>query len=165
MATISASATINARKHPGRAGEVPTGWADFLRSHATITRQLDAALRAGHGLSLNEYEVLLQLWLSEEGRLRRVDLADRLLITQGGVTRLLAGLERHGLVERAKCDEDARVVYAQLTSAGGRKLASARREHLRDVRRLFADHFDAAEGETLGKLLARLHRDGSDAEC
>jgi DNA-binding MarR family transcriptional regulator len=164
MATASAAARIKPRG-PRGSGEVPTGWVEFLRAHATITRQLDAALREGHGLSLNEYEVLLQLWLTEEGRLRRVDLAERLLITQGGVTRLLAGLERQGLVERAKCANDARVVYAQLTTAGSRKLASARNEHLQEVRRLFADHFDRAEQQMLGELLARLHRDRTEAEC
>src|SRR4029450_2086923 len=107
MATASAAARIKPRG-PRGSGEVPTGWVEFLRAHATITRQLDAALREGHGLSLNEYEVLLQLWLTEEGGLRRVDLAERLLITQGGVTRLLAGLARQGLVERAQCANDAR---------------------------------------------------------
>jgi DNA-binding MarR family transcriptional regulator len=165
MATPTATATTNARKDPRGSGEVPTGWVDFLRAHATITRPLDAALRRGHDLSLNEYEVLLQLWLTDEGRLRRVDLAERLLITQGGVTRLLAGLERQGLVERAKCASDARVVYAQLTPAGSRKLASARKEHLQDVRRLFADRLDRAEQGRLRDLLARLHRDRAEAEC
>jgi DNA-binding MarR family transcriptional regulator len=165
MATAPASATTNARKGPRGTTEVPTGWVDFLRAHATITRQLDAALRQSHGLTLNEYEVLLQLWLSEERRLRRVDLAERLLITQGGVTRLLAGLERQRLVERGKSKGDARVVYALLTTAGSRKLASARKQHLQDVRRLFADHFDRAELDALGELLSRLHPDRAGAEC
>ena len=101
-------------------------------------------MRAGHRLSLNQYEVLLQLWLAEDRRLRRVvDLADRLLITQGGVTRLLAGLERDGLVQRAPCPEDGRVVYAHLTAAGAGRLEAARDDHLAEVERLFADRFSA----------------------
>jgi DNA-binding MarR family transcriptional regulator len=156
MTTLETAATTGTERPPRRTGEVPTGWVDFLRAHAAITRRLDAALREHHGLSLNEYEVLLKLWLSDEGRLRRVDLAQHLLITQGGVTRLLAGLERQGLVERAKCDADARVVYAQLTGAGSRKLAWARKDHLRDVRRLFADHFAPEELQLLAGMLARL---------
>ena len=91
-------------------------------------------MRAGHDLSLNEYEVLLQLWLAEERRLRRVDLAGRLLLSQGGITRLLAGLEREGLVERAGCPEDRRVVYAHLTAAGAERLEAARGDHLAEVR-------------------------------
>jgi DNA-binding MarR family transcriptional regulator len=137
-------------------GEPPAAWVEFLKAHAATTRELDLALRHSHGLSVNEYEVLLQLWLAEGSRMRRVDLADRLLITQGGMTRLLAGLEQQGLVERAPCPDDARVVYAQLTRAGERRLELARRDHLADVRRLFADRFSRSELEQLAGLLARL---------
>ncbi len=113
-------------------------------------------MRDRHGLSLNEYEVLLQLWLADERRLRRVDLAQRLLVTQGGITRLLAGLERAGLVERVPCPDDGRVAYAQLTADGARRLEAAREDHLAEVERLFADRFDPSELATLGTLLARL---------
>lgn len=143
---------------PATAEQALAAWVDFLRAHVVITRELDQALHERHRLSLNEYEVLLQLWLAEERRLRRVDLADQLLITQGGVTRLLAGLERDGLVERAACEADRRVVYAQLTSAGRRRLESARRDHLADVGRLFADRFSAAEMRTLERLFSRLRQ-------
>ncbi len=129
---------------------------DFLRAHAAITRELDLSMRDRHDLSLNEYEVLLQLWLAEDRRLRRVDLAERLLITQGGVTRLLAGLEREGLVERVPCADDGRVVYAHLTAAGHRRLEAARRDHLVEVERLFGDRYSAGELTTLGDLLSRL---------
>ncbi|MEK6277241.1 MAG: MarR family transcriptional regulator [Actinomycetota bacterium] len=139
----------------------PDAWVELLRGHATLTRRMDAALRELHGLSLNEYEVLLQLGFADEGRLRRVDLAERLLITQGGVTRLLAGLERKGLVDRANCESDARVVYAELTAQGRRKLASARRAHLEDVRDQFSSRFSASELKALGELLSRL----SDADA
>lgn len=113
-------------------------------------------MREAHELSLNEYEVLLQLWLEEERRLRRVDLAGRLLLSQGGITRLLAGLEREGLVERAGCPEDRRVVYAHLTAAGAERLEAARGDHLAEVQRLFADRFEPAELATLAELLSRL---------
>ena len=136
----------------------PPAWLEFLRGHAALTRRLDAEMRAAHGLSLNEYEVMLQLFLAEDGRLRRVDLADRLLISQGGVTRLLAGLEKRGLVRRAPCDEDGRVVYAELTASGEELAARARDEHLAEVDRLFTDRFAAPELEQLAALLGRLER-------
>jgi DNA-binding MarR family transcriptional regulator len=136
--------------------QAPAAWVDFLRAHAAITRELDLELRAQHGFSLNEYEILLQLWLAEGSRLRRVDLARQLLITQGGVTRLLAGLELEGLVERASSAEDGRVVYAQLTGSGRRRLEAARRDHLAEVERLFSDRFSGAELTVLEDLLARL---------
>lgn len=136
--------------------DVPKSWLEFLRAHASITRELDQEMRAEHGLSLNEYEVLLQLWLSGEGRMRRVDLAQRLLISQGGITRLLAGLERRGLVARVPSPDDARVAYAEMTAEGRRLISVARRSHLADVRRLFADRFSGAELEQLAELLGRL---------
>jgi DNA-binding MarR family transcriptional regulator len=128
-----------------------------------LTRQLDAALREEHELTLNEYEVLLHLWLEEESKLRRVDLADRMLITQGGITRLLATLEERGLVERAPCPTDARVVYACLTRSGTRRIEAARRSHLADVRRLFAARFSEAEIQAFAGLMGRL-RESLEAE-
>jgi DNA-binding MarR family transcriptional regulator len=142
------------------AGLPPAAWARLLRGHAGLTRRMDATLRERHGLNLNEYEVLLQLRNAEEGRLRGVDLAQRLVITQGGVTRLLAGLEKDGLVERYSCKDDQRVVWAGLSEAGEEKLAAARATHLEDVRRLFSDRFSAAELDQLGELLGRIDPGG-----
>ncbi len=149
-------AAARTRAEPTTVDDAPDAWVDFLRAHAAITRELDLDLRRAHDLSLSQYEVLLQLWRTEEHRLRRVDLAERLLISQGGVTRLLAGLEREGLVERASCETDRRVVYAQLTPDGVRRVEAARCDHLTDVARLFGDRFSAAEMRTLGGLLAHL---------
>jgi DNA-binding MarR family transcriptional regulator len=139
-----------------RRGAPPRAWIELIRAHATLTRRMDAALRELHGLNLSEFEVLLQLGFEEEGRLRRVDLSQRLLITQGGITRLLAGLERQGFVQRASCDSDARVVYAELTEEGRRKLESARPAHRDDIRRLFSDRFSGEELDQLAELLGRL---------
>ena len=147
------------------AERAPEAWVRFLRSHATLTRRMDATLRELHGLSLNEFEILLQLWHAEDERLRRVDLAEHLVVTQGGITRLLAGLERQGLVERQSCESDARVVYACLTEEGERKLVAARETHLGDVRRMFGDRFSKPELEEMATLLARLDEaEGDDLD-
>jgi DNA-binding MarR family transcriptional regulator len=130
-----------------------------------LTRSMDAALRELHGLNLSEFEVLMQISFEEEGRLRRVDLAQRLLITQGGITRLLAGMESKGLVQRATCDTDARVVYTELTEAGRDKLESARLTHRNDVRRLISDRFSGEELDQLGELLGRLAGPHDDDSC
>src|SRR6476619_4348424 len=90
-------------------------WVSFLRAHAAITRELSAQLQRVHGLTLNDYEVLLHLSYAEGGMLRRVDLAERVLLTASGITRLLEGLERCGYVSKETCASDARVSYAQLT--------------------------------------------------
>ena len=95
---------------------------NFLRSHAALTRALNGELVTAHGLTINDYEVLLHLQQTPGHRLRRVDLAERLLLTASGITRLLEGLERAGYVAKARCDSDARVTYAVITAAGEAKL-------------------------------------------
>src|SRR5205823_11301347 len=90
-------------------------WVRLMRAQAAASRELSSRLVADHGLTLNDFEALLHLAQAEDGALRRVDLAERLLLTQSGVTRLLDGLERTGCVEKASCSSDARVSYAVLT--------------------------------------------------
>jgi DNA-binding MarR family transcriptional regulator len=141
-------------------------WKRFLRAHAALTRQLSADLVAEHGLTINDYEVLLHLARAPEQRLRRVDLVDRILLTPSGITRLLEGLERAELVERAQCDEDRRVVYAKLTPAGADKLREAARTHVAGIESLFIGRFSDDELATLASLLSRLPAAGDDnAEC
>jgi DNA-binding MarR family transcriptional regulator len=137
-------------------------WVGFLRAQAAVIRELNADLVREQGLTINDYEVLLHLSRAPERSLRRVDLADRVIITASGITRLLAGLERAGWVERAECASDARVTYAKLTDAGYQKLKSASRTHLAGVHEYFAGRFDDEELETLARLFARLP--GSEAE-
>jgi DNA-binding MarR family transcriptional regulator len=145
----------------GAMSSVETGnrlesWVSFLRAHAAITRQLNADLLTAHGLTLSDYEVLLRLANAEDGRMRRVDLAHSVLLTASGITRLLDGLERAGFVEKASCESDARVSYAQLTPAGRRKLEEAGETHLDGIEQLFTGRFSDEELDRLAGLLSRL---------
>ena len=124
---------------------------------------MDANLQTAHGLTINDYEVLLALARAEDRRMRRVDLAEHVLLTQSGITRLLQGLERAGLVERADCPTDGRVVYAQLTDEGHQRMRQASRTHRDDIASLFAAPFSRDELDTLDDLLARLLADGDSA--
>jgi DNA-binding MarR family transcriptional regulator len=131
-----------------------------LRAHAAVTRQFNAELLATHALTINDFDVLAQLSGAPEQALKRVDLAERVLLTPSGITRLLKGLEEAGWVSNRPCAEDARVTYAVLTPAGKKKLAQARRTHVASVRALFSERFEHDELETLASLLERLpHRD------
>lgn len=138
-------------------------WVSFLRAHATVIRELSAELVAAHGLTINDYEVLLRLSRAPDRRMRRVDLAQEVLLSPSGITRLLGGLEQAGLVERAACDSDARVVYAQLTPAGSTKLRAAAKTHVAGINRIFLDRFDEQEQDALAELLGRLSPPGDDA--
>ena len=131
-------------------------WVRFLRAHAALTRALSADLVAEHGLTINDYEVLLHLQRAPEQMMRRVDLAERVLLTASGITRLLEGLEGAGLVERADCPTDRRVVYAKLTEAGEQKLREASGTHLAGIDELFTSRFGEDELGTLSSLLGRL---------
>jgi DNA-binding MarR family transcriptional regulator len=141
-------------------------WVGLLRAHASATRRFNAELLAEHGLTLNSYEVLLHLARADGKRLRRVDLAERIVLTPSGITRLLDGLERSGYVERASCDSDARVTYAQLTDTGEAKLREAAETHVAGIRGFFRERFSKEELEALGGLLERLPADPSgDVDC
>src|SRR5262249_8283499 len=83
-----------------------TGWVTFLRAHAAITRELSAELQREHGLTLHDYEVLLHLARADGGMMRRVDLSKSVLLSASGITRLLEGLERAGLVEKETGQSD-----------------------------------------------------------
>jgi len=128
----------------------------FLRAHAATTRQLSARLERAHGLTLNDFDVLVQLYSAPERSMRRVDIARAVLLTASGVTRLLDGLERAGWVEKRSCESDARVSYAVLTDAGTAKFEAARETHLADIEEVFGSNFSPAELEQLASLLARL---------
>ena len=136
----------------------------LLRGHTALTRGLSARLLADHGLTLNDYEVLLHLSRAPEHRLRRVDLVERLLLTPSGITRLLDGLQAAGLVDKATCDSDARVTYAVLTDDGYEKLREASRTHIADIEAAFASLSDD-ELETLAELLDRLTGSGPVEPC
>jgi DNA-binding MarR family transcriptional regulator len=142
-----------------QATEIPPAvraWSRLLRAHATATRLLSAQLQEQHGLTLNDYEALLVLSRADQRRMKRVDLARRLLLTPSGVTRLLEGLEQTGLVERATCDTDLRVTYAQLTDAGADKVEEASCGHVGSVRTLFEEHLSAGEIDSLADALGKL---------
>jgi DNA-binding MarR family transcriptional regulator len=128
----------------------------FLRAHAAVVRELSSELVAAHGLTINDYEVLLRLVRAEGNRMRRVDLAQEVLLTPSGITRLLQGLEREGYVQRVACKDDLRVSYAQLTPAGRAKLRAAGKTHVAGIHRLFLDRFDEDERAALAELLGRL---------
>ncbi|HEY2541870.1 MAG TPA: MarR family transcriptional regulator [Gaiellaceae bacterium] len=132
------------------------GWVRLLRSYAALTRELSSRLEAAHGLSLRDYDVLVQLHEAPDRRLRRIDLARTVILSPSGVTRLLEGLERAGWVGKHHCESDARVTYAVLTDAGATKFEAARATHAADIEELFTSHFTDDEHEQLAELLGRL---------
>jgi DNA-binding MarR family transcriptional regulator len=141
----------------------PTGdergaWSGFLRAHSRIVKALDRELAAAHDLPLSEYDVLVQLALTDEGRLRMSDLAEAIVLSPSGLTRLVDRLAHRGLLRRERCDADSRVVYAAITEAGFGKLLEATPTHLDGIRRLFWAHLTDEQAENLAAIIGCLGR-------
>jgi len=128
----------------------------LLQAHAVATRKLSGQLVDDHGLTISDYEVLLRLARAPERRMRRVDLAQRVFLTPSGITRLLDGLERGGLVSRLACPSDRRVIWAVLTDDGVAKVEEASRSHFAQIEELFGERLDADELGRLTELLSRV---------
>jgi DNA-binding MarR family transcriptional regulator len=117
---------------------------------------LSAELQADHGLSLNDFEALYVLSGAEGGRMKRVELARRLLLTPSGITRLLEGLEGADLVRRTTCPTDLRVAYAEITPEGRERFEAASCAHVGSICELMEEHFNGDELDELGDMLGRL---------
>ena len=131
-------------------------WRGMLRVHAALAKALDAELEATHGLPLSSYEVLTTLASAPGRRLRMAELADRVLLSRSGMTRLVDRLEREGLLARHSCAADGRGLFAVLTDAGADLVARARPAHLAGVRERFLRHFTRDELRTLADWWERV---------
>lgn len=140
-------------------------WVNLIRGQSAAIRVINAQLVADHGLTINDFECMLLLARAEDRRLRRVDLAEQLILTASGVTRLLDGLEKEGWVDRAACATDRRVTYAVLTDEGYAKLQDASKTHVADLRTYFETRYSSEELEQLAALLGRLPHDAETPDC
>ena len=131
-------------------------WRSFLRAHAGIVRELEHELVAETGLPLAWYDVLLQLAEAPKRRLRMAELADRVLLSRSGLTRLVDRLQAEGLVRRERSLDDARGTFTVLTLAGLDRLRAAAPTHLAGIQQHWLAHFDDLELRQLGELLGRL---------
>jgi DNA-binding MarR family transcriptional regulator len=131
-------------------------WRGLLRVHSALVKALDAELLATHGLPLTSYEVLINLQAAPGRKRRMAELADSVLLSRSGTTRLVDRLEREGLLERDTCDSDGRGCFAVLTDRGDELLAKARATHLEGVRERFLNHFEPAELEQMAEWWNRV---------
>ncbi len=131
-------------------------WRTVLRAHSAATRRLEAELLAECGLPLGWYDVLLHLAEAPGRRLRMTDLADRVLLSPSGLTRLVDRLVDAGLIERASCPSDARGTFAALTAAGLERLRQAAPVHLRGVREHVTGRLSPAEQRQVREILGKV---------
>jgi len=131
-------------------------WRGLLRVHASVLKALDAEMETAHGLPLTSYEVLIQLADAPDHRMRMCDLADSVLLSRSGMSRLVDRLERDGLLVRCACSHDARGAFACITEAGLQLLEQARPTHVSGIRRRFLAQFSEDELRLLGAYWDRL---------
>jgi len=144
-------------------------WVAFLQAHAAVTRRLEAELSAERDLSLAEYDALLQLAVADERRLRMSELAERVILSRSGMTRLVDRLEQRRLIERRSCPSDARVLWATLTDSGFARLRDAMPVHMRGVEEHFLAAIPAEDGaallHALEAIVGRLKGSAAVAAC
>jgi DNA-binding MarR family transcriptional regulator len=133
-------------------------WRAFLFAQAAVLRRLESELLEEERISLAEYDALVQLAIPEDRRLRMSELADRLIISRSGVTRLVDRLESQGLVARSQCAPDGRGAYAVLTDAGLVRLREAVPTHLRHVDEHFLSLITPQELAVIQEAMTRVAR-------
>jgi len=140
-------------------------WRAFLDAQATLLRRLEAELVAGEGMTLAEYDVLVQLQLAPEHRLHMNELSEHVRLSPSGITRLVDRLVRAGLVKREPCPTDRRVTWAILTPAGEARVRRATPHHLRGVREHFARRLSPAQLDVVACALESVAREQRPEEA
>ncbi len=133
-------------------------WRAFLLAHARVSRRLDEELRAEHDLSFAEYDALLTIAQAPDRRIRMGQIAEEVMLSKSGVTRLIDRLVNDGLVERSACVADARGAEAVLTERGLDRLRAASRTHLRGISEHFLAVMDVTSLETLERSMTAVAR-------
>jgi DNA-binding MarR family transcriptional regulator len=133
-------------------------WRAFLLAHARIVRRLDDELRAEHDLTIGEYDALVTIAQAPDRRIRMRQLADEVILSKSGVTRLIDRLVDDGLVERSACLSDARGAEAVLTERGLARLRAASSTHLRGIREHFLAVLGAGELDAVERTMTSIAR-------
>jgi DNA-binding MarR family transcriptional regulator len=139
-------------------------WRAFLTAHARVTAVLEEELQREKGLALSWYDVLVQLQEADSHRLRMTELAERVLLSKSGLTRLVDRMCTAGLVLRTADDNDRRGRWVELTVAGQERLRSAAPVHLRGIRRHFSGLLSTAEAAEIRTALERIVADASSGQ-
>ncbi len=134
-------------------------WLLFIQAHAAVSHAIEADLQALDGMSLADFDALIQLAMAG-GQLRMSELADRVLLSRSGVSRLVDRLEASGLVERRACPSDARVSWATITDKGRDRFAQAAPVQFNGVDTYFLAAIDGEAREALVRAMTAIIRRG-----
>ncbi len=131
-------------------------WREFLRAHSQLIGILEQEIVAGSGLPLTWYDVLVQIHSSPGRRLRMSELADRVVLSRSGVTRLVNRMVGAGLIVKRRCSSDRRGYFAAMTPAGEQALAASSPVHLAGIEKHFASHLSTRDALTLVQVFEKI---------
>jgi DNA-binding MarR family transcriptional regulator len=136
-------------------------WRAFLKVHATVVDRIDHDLAAAERLPLSSYDVLIELYEAPEHRLRMHELAQRVVLSRSGLTRLVDRLEAEGFLTRDRCKTDRRGAYAVITEQGIAALRRAWPIYERGISQYFAQWLTPEEAQVLESALERIEQASS----
>ena len=139
-------------------------WRDYIQGSMMLQDRLDRELRLDHGISLQEYEVLVQLSESPDRSIRMATLARNLCHSRSRLSHTVARLEKVGLVSRCPAERDRRGIQARLTDAGYAALVDAAPTHVRGVREHLIDLAEKADFAAVGKVMRAVHEHLLDSQ-
>jgi len=125
-------------------------WRSFLMAWTLLTHELNTNLQSQHGLTIADYEILVQLSETENRRMRMSELAQSTLASRSRLSHQVGRMEAAGLVTREECTEDRRGSFAVLTEAGWQALVAAAPSHVTGVRSNLVDVLTKSEFKALG---------------
>ena len=131
-------------------------WRLFITSHAKLIQQIDAELQTAGQISLSWYDVLIELYEAPEKRLRMTEVAERVVLSRSGLTRLVDRLEEKELLRRETDPQDRRSFYLHITEEGVSAMRSAWPIYARAIQAHFADTLSEEEAAVLAKVFAAI---------
>ena len=131
-------------------------WRSFLQAHSTVVKYLERRMEEQHSLPLSWWDVLIQLADGPEGRLRMGELAESVLLTRSGITRLVDRMILEGFVDREPCPGDRRGYFAVITQKGRDTIERVGPDHSKDAWEVFLGHINEEEAELMGNVFSRV---------
>lgn len=133
-----------------------TSFGRFVEANRRVMRSVEASLQARHGMTIVEFEALIRLARSDDGHMSMSELAEQMVLTSGGATRLVDRLVTDGLVERVGCPDDRRVLWAKISDRGRDHLLEAMETHLEDLDSHYFASMTPQDRSTLDEVFDRL---------
>jgi DNA-binding MarR family transcriptional regulator len=127
-------------------------WSGFLWAHAQVVRELDTDLEREHELPLTSYDVLFQLGIAADQRLRMLELADKIVLSRSELASVVDRLEQGGLVERGPGDVEPREIYVRMTDRGLEVLAEATPTHISGIKKRFLERLSDEQTKQLAVI-------------